>query len=213
MRPRSAARSRARATRSWTEGGIAVSATHGLRVPIEGMTCASCVGRVERALARLPGVESVQVNLATETARLRSAQALDVAAVAQAVADAGYALPTRTLDLAIEGMTCASCVGRVERALGRVPGVLQANVNLATERAAVRAAASVDHDALVQAIEQAGYHATRCARPSRHPHKRHRTRGHHELPRQMMTLFAAGLPHFTSSRITSWTFLRSTSVA
>ena len=132
-----------------------------LRVPIEGMTCASCVGRVERALARLPGVTAAQVNLATEVAEIQGGAPLDLSAIRQAVEDAGYRIGTRTVDLAIEGMTCASCVGRVERALKRVPGVIDATVNLATERAAVTAAASVEDEALIQAVIDAGYAAKR----------------------------------------------------
>ncbi|WP_460833675.1 heavy metal translocating P-type ATPase [Lysobacter humi (ex Lee et al. 2017)] len=131
--------------------------TASLRVPIEGMTCASCVGRVERALSKLPGVETAQVNLATEVAEVQGAGPLDVTAISRAVEDAGYRIGTRTVDLAIEGMTCASCVGRVERALKRVPGVMGATVNLATERASLTALASVADAALLQAVSDAGY--------------------------------------------------------
>ncbi len=134
-----------------------------LRVPIEGMTCASCVGRVERALSRIPGVATAQVNLATEVAEIQGAAPLDLATISRAVEDAGYRIGTRTVDLAVHGMTCASCVGRVERALKRVPGVFDATVNLATERAAVTAAASVEDAALIRAITDAGYSAKRPA--------------------------------------------------
>ncbi len=134
-----------------------------LRVPIEGMTCASCVGRVERALSRIPGVATAQVNLATEVAEIQGAAPLDLATISRAVEDAGYRIGTRTVDLAVDGMTCASCVGRVERALKRVPGVFDATVNLATERAAVTAAASVEDEALIRAITDAGYLAKRPA--------------------------------------------------
>ncbi|MHB0734204.1 copper ion binding protein, partial [Roseomonas mucosa] len=109
-----------------------------LSLPIEGMTCASCVGRVERALAKVPGVTQATVNLATERADLRFAGQADLPAVLAAVDRAGYAVPEETTELSIEGMTCASCVGRAERALKAVPGVLEASVNLATERALVR---------------------------------------------------------------------------
>ncbi|MDO5505906.1 MAG: heavy metal translocating P-type ATPase [Pseudoxanthomonas suwonensis] len=130
-----------------------------LRLPVEGMTCASCVGRVERALAKLPGVQHAQVNLATETAELRVPEALDAATVVKAIKDAGYAVPLRRVELVVEDMTCASCVGRVERALAKLPGVVEASVNLATERASVRVPASVDDATLVAAIVDAGYRA------------------------------------------------------
>jgi Au+-exporting ATPase len=126
-----------------------------IRLPIEGMTCASCVGRVEAALAKVPGVAGVSVNLATERADVRAGGRLDRGALVRAVEGVGYAVPADTVELAVEGMTCASCVGRVERELGSVPGVSAVAVNLATERALVRGTA--DAAALLAAIERAGY--------------------------------------------------------
>jgi heavy metal translocating P-type ATPase len=131
-------------------------------IEVEGMTCASCVAHVERALKAVPGVKTASVNLATERAEVTGA-ALDRAALVQAVEGAGYAVPARPVDLAIEGMTCASCVARVERALKAVPGVTSAAVNLATERATVTG--SGDPAALIRAVADAGYHA-RAAAPA-----------------------------------------------
>ena len=88
-----------------------------LSLPVDGMTCASCVVRVERALAAVPGVTSATVNLATERAQVSSAAPIDRAALIAAVDRVGYTVPSQTVDIAIEGMTCASCVARVERAL------------------------------------------------------------------------------------------------
>ncbi|WP_312002425.1 heavy-metal-associated domain-containing protein, partial [Stenotrophomonas sepilia] len=101
-----------------------------ISLPIEGMTCASCVGRVEAALSKVEGVGSVSVNLATERADIRPSGPVDRAALVQAVERVGYDVPAATTELAVEGMTCASCVGRVERALLAVPGVSHASVNL-----------------------------------------------------------------------------------
>ncbi len=130
-------------------------------LPISGMTCASCVGRVEKSLARVPGVESVAVNLATEAATVTGGDALTGNLLAQAVDAAGYAVPQEDLVLDIQGMTCASCVGRVEKALGALPGVVTAEVNLATERATVHAyKGAVSTALLVAAVTRAGYHAT-----------------------------------------------------
>lgn len=81
------------------------------------MTCASCVGRVENALKALPGVTRASVNLATERAEVEFSGEADPAAVASAIDGVGYAAGEDTTELAIEGMTCASCVGRVEKAL------------------------------------------------------------------------------------------------
>jgi Cu+-exporting ATPase len=132
-------------------------------LPIEGMTCASCVARVERALGKVPGVQAASVNLATESARIEAADGASMAGVAAAavaaVQKAGYGAGQRAVSLDIEGMTCASCVARVERALAKVPGVLSASVNLATETADVTALGSVEPAALVDAARRAGYAA------------------------------------------------------
>ena len=139
-----------------------------VELPVEGMTCASCVGRVERALKKVPGVRDAVVNLATEKASLSlddpaQTRAVVPAAIA-AVEKAGYAVPQRRFDLQVDGMTCASCVGRVERALQKVPGVQSASVNLATARASVQASGAVDAPALIAAIAKAGYEAAPVAR-------------------------------------------------
>jgi heavy metal translocating P-type ATPase len=130
-------------------------------IRISGMSCASCVGRVERAVAAVAGVESVAVNLATERAHVTlSAEGANPDAVAEAIRKAGYEPQEETIELAISGMTCASCVGRVEKALKAVPGVLQANVNLATERASVRVIGTGDlAGQLAAAVGKAGYEA------------------------------------------------------
>jgi Cu+-exporting ATPase len=128
------------------------------------MTCASCVSRVEKVLAQLPGVSSATVNLATETATLRSGPDLHAHTITAAVERAGYSVPEQTLTLEIDGMTCASCVGRVEKALAKVEGVVSAQVNLATETAQVKFSRGiVDSDALVAAVERAGYAAKPAA--------------------------------------------------
>lgn len=124
---------------------------------IEGMNCASCVGRVEAALAKVEGVTSVVVNLASESAHVQSNEALPLATLIQAVEKAGYAIAQNTTELNVEGMTCASCVGRVERALAAVPGVSDVSVNLATERATIRGVA--DADTLIKTVTDAGYPA------------------------------------------------------
>lgn len=109
-----------------------------LSLPIEGMTSASCVGRVERALKAVPGAQIAVVNLATERADITFNGQIDPQAAIRAIESASYAVPEETTELSIEDMTCSSCVGRVEKALKQIPGVIEANVNLATERASVR---------------------------------------------------------------------------
>ncbi|EKS9913278.1 heavy metal translocating P-type ATPase [Burkholderia multivorans] len=159
-------------------------AAHSVELDIDGMTCASCVSRVEKALAKVPGVTRATVNLATERATVEASAEVSAARLVEAVEQAGYrATPvepapstvtsapvdrdaTHSIDLDIGGMTCASCVSRVEKALEKVPGVTHASVNLATERASVRAAGPLDADALIAAVTNAGYRATLAAAPS-----------------------------------------------
>ncbi|MEN5142825.1 heavy metal translocating P-type ATPase [Pseudomonas juntendi] len=128
-------------------------------LPISGMTCASCAGRVERALRKVTGAEQVSVNLTTEKARVQ-APANSLPALIHAVREAGYVVPTHTVELQIGGMTCASCVGRVERALGKLPGVEQVSVNLASERAHLEVLAAVDDNLLIETVQKAGYSAS-----------------------------------------------------
>ncbi len=106
---------------------------------VRGMTCASCVAHVEKALSRTDGVGSASVNLATERVEVGLLPGAKAASIAQAVTDAGYEPVIETVELGVRGMTCASCVSHVEKALLATPGVLEASVNLATERATVRA--------------------------------------------------------------------------
>jgi len=133
--------------------------TQEFKVGIEGMTCASCVARVEKALRKVPGVVEANVNLATESANVLAERNVNFDTVRQTIEKAGYHIPEEAIDLDIEGMTCSSCVGRVEKALRKVGGVIDASVNLATESAHVRVGAGLQADVLAKAIEAAGYHA------------------------------------------------------
>ncbi|WP_299758300.1 heavy metal translocating P-type ATPase [uncultured Chloroflexus sp.] len=128
-------------------------------LPVTGMTCASCSARIEKALRKVPGVLSAEVNLASEHALVRFDPARAQPAVLQAaIEEAGYGVVTDEITLAITGMTCASCSARVEKALRKVPGVLSAEVNLASELGLVRyAPGMVNRAELVKAVEQAGY--------------------------------------------------------
>jgi P-type Cu+ transporter len=128
-------------------------------LPIAGMTCASCAGRVERALSKVIGASAVSVNLATEQARVQ-APSDSLPALVDAVQQAGYSVPQHSLELSIDGMTCASCVGRVERALAKVPGVKSVSVNLANERAHLELLGQIDPQTLIAAVTKAGYSAS-----------------------------------------------------
>ncbi|GGC74708.1 heavy metal translocating P-type ATPase [Undibacterium terreum] len=139
--------------------GTMVAEDQQFTLGIGGMSCASCVTRVEKALAAVPGITQANVNLATESVRVLAHSQLDMPVLQKAIEKAGYSLVQHELDLDVEGMTCASCVGRVERVLRKIPGVLDVSVNLATEAARVKTLDNVDVGSLIAAIDKAGYHA------------------------------------------------------
>jgi heavy metal translocating P-type ATPase len=162
-----------------------------LTLPVTGMTCASCAGRVERALKAVPGVGSASVNLATETAEVRGIA--PVATLIGAVEKVGYHVAAPPQELVIEGMTCASCVARVERALKAVPGVTGASVNLATESARVEGPA--DPAALLAAVKAAGYAARLASTATETPVER-RAEEAAGLRRDLILSAALTLPVF-----------------
>ncbi len=136
-------------------------------LPVSGMSCASCAGRVSRALEAVPGVVGVQVNLASEMAEVTGSASLpDLDA---ALRGAGYGLREQVMELQVTGMSCASCVARVERALQAVPGVLAVAVNLASERATLQVLAGTPLESLEVALERAGYGIASSATGQRFP--------------------------------------------
>ena len=140
--------------------------------PIKGLSCASCVGRVERALQAVAGVQTVAVNLASEKARVegKADAQLSLATLISAVRQAGYQVPVFSIDLDVTKINCGSCVARVEKALQAVAGVVEAQVNLATSRARVQLIQDAEgaDDAkvgdavprLIAALQRAGYTGT-----------------------------------------------------
>jgi copper-transporting P-type ATPase V len=155
--------------------GTSTDAASQLDLPVSGMTCGSCSARVQRTLSKQPGVLDAEVNFATGVARIRIDEAVDLNALQAAVAKAGYELevpaePEPPVDtehtLQVEGMTCGSCSARVQRALAKQPGVLDAQVNFATGIANVRTDGPADLDAWTGAIEAAGYTVVDRGTPS-----------------------------------------------
>ena len=125
---------------------------------IEGMSCASCVGRVEKNLSALPGVLDVSVNLASEQAHLKLSSPNHLQDAAQALDTLGYPARKVRITLNIASMSCASCVGRVDKALADVLGVLSVTVNLATETALVEyLEGAVTPAGLIAATSDIGY--------------------------------------------------------
>ncbi|HJN22841.1 MAG TPA: heavy metal translocating P-type ATPase [Rhodospirillales bacterium] len=144
-----------------TSNATAAAALHDLTLPVAGMTCATCSARIEKILGLLPGVDSATVNLASEQASVTyDAGLLSAADIAAAIDGAGFSVPNQMVELAIEGMTCASCSGRIEKALGKLPGVVSATVNLAAETATVSVMpGELGIAEVIAAVKKTGYGA------------------------------------------------------
>ncbi len=138
-----------------------MSASDTLSLSIDGMACAACSGRVVRALNAMPGVAEASVNLAGESAQVRFEAGTDADGLVATLEKAGYPARVREAVFNVGSMSCAACVGRVERVLKRDPGVLEARVNLADETARVRFLERQTSEAeLAQAMTAAGYPAS-----------------------------------------------------
>jgi len=128
---------------------------------ISGMTCAACANRIEKGLNKLEGVQEANVNFALERASVTfDPQQVGIAQLEQNIQKLGYGTIKETADFQITGMTCAACANRIEKGLGKLPGVVSANVNFALETAHVEyAAADVSVADMMKKVEQLGYKA------------------------------------------------------
>jgi len=135
-----------------------------ITIPLTGMSCANCALAVERTVKRVPGVKAASVNFATEQASLSfDPDLVQVEKLVEKIQDAGYGVAKATVDIPVTGMTCANCAMTIERTLKKkVPGVVNASVNFASERASVEYIPSLTGiDEMIHAIERAGYGAIR----------------------------------------------------
>jgi len=131
-------------------------------LPVTGMTCANCAANIERGVKKLPGVDEVNVNFASEKASVTfDASRVDVSDLIEKITQSGFGVATAKVEFPVTGMTCANCAGNIERALTRkVPGVIRADVNFASERATVEyVPEAADVDDMIAVIEKAGYGA------------------------------------------------------
>jgi len=127
-------------------------------IPVTGMTCATCAITIEKGLADTPGVEQASVNFASEKASIEyDPDKVDLAKLKDTISGLGYGTATKKSIFPVGGMTCASCVSRVEQALNSVPGVVSVNVNLASEKATVEYLESTSPADLQKAVSGAGY--------------------------------------------------------
>ena len=130
-----------------------------LILPVKGMSCASCSARIEKKVGELEGVISTHVNFAAEAATIEfDPQKVSASQFPVTIEKLGFEVPRKSTVFPIEGMTCASCVSRVENKLSALPGVHAVDVNLATEQVSVdHIPALVDFETLRSALEEAGY--------------------------------------------------------
>ncbi|AEY02580.1 heavy metal translocating p-type ATPase [Oceanimonas sp. GK1] len=155
------------------------------------------MSRVEKSLNAVPGVRSASVNLASNSAELTLDQDTAAGELVAAVEQAGYQCPVERVELVIGGMSCASCTGRVEKVLGRLPGVLSATVNLAAGRAYVELlSGSQDMSALVAAVEKAGFSAEAAEDASNADEQDGREREQQSLKHALMMAAVLTLPVF-----------------
>ncbi|MCJ7774743.1 MAG: heavy metal translocating P-type ATPase, partial [Desulfobacterales bacterium] len=131
-------------------------------LPVTGMTCANCAINIERGVKKLEGVKDANANFATEKAVVSfDSEQLKLKDIVSKIKSSGYGVVSAKVNLPITGMTCANCSMNIERALNKkVPGIISASVNFASERAAVEYIPEVSSiDDIIRAIEKAGYNA------------------------------------------------------
>jgi len=145
-------------------GGIKRSDSMSIKkvsIDVQGMTCAACSARIEKALNKLDGVIATNVNLVSNKANVEfDSDKVKAVDLVRTIEKTGYEVPLVKRTLLVEGMTCAACSARIEKVLNRLDGVTKATVNLSTNKAVVEFPSGIIEDeTLVKAIEKAGYKA------------------------------------------------------
>ena len=165
-----------------------------LELPIRGMTCAACAACIEKTLNRLPGVHAA-VNFANEKARVEyDAAATSASVIVETIRKTGFDVPPQTVELAIDGMTCAACATRIETVVNRLPGVTAA-VNVATNQARVELTPGMTGlDAVIAAVARAGYHARQLAGTDREVEKARRAADYRAERRRFVVSALLTLP-------------------
>jgi Cu+-exporting ATPase len=179
------------------DAAVPTPALQHIELPVEGMTCGACATRLEKALTRAPGISQAAVNFATERAAVDFAPGqTSPTAIAETISNAGFGVTRERFSFPVEGMTCSACATRVEKALRRLPGIVEANVNLALERADIEVIAGTSTlQDLADAVERAGYHAavTSASDEQARVEEEHRAREQAALRRDLWQLIAAAL--------------------
>ena len=164
---------------------------------IQGMSCGACSARVARGLGAVPGLGDVAVNLAAETASFHADSPDALAQAVQKLQELGYPARQSMVDLSVSDMTCASCVGRAQRALAAQPGVLSASVNLAAESAHITYLDGATTPAqLAEALTKAGYPARQASATAPQDRTAQKEQEARDLARTLLLAAALALPVF-----------------
>ena len=166
-----------------------------LRAPITGMTCSACATRIQKALSKVAGINNAAVNFATESADIDfDPSSIDSTGIAAAITRTGYSVSESAFSFDVGGMTCSACAQRIEKSLLKLPGVLEANVNVALERADVKTVAGqVDASDLEAAVVRAGYTTHFAADDATDEDEQHRQREAAALKWELTTLAISAL--------------------
>ena len=184
-----------------------------IELPVAGMTCAACAAAVENDLRKVEGVLTASVNFASEKATVEMEKPLDVKTLVETVKAGGYGVLFTKTDFAVRGMTCAACVAAVERALRGLYGVVEANVNLAAERASVVYIPTlIDFSDFRRVVRDAGYSAEQIEEDFIDREKELREREFSDLRRKLIVSAALSILVFAGSMVripllSDWTVL------
>src|SRR4030042_4338485 len=127
-------------------------------IVVTGMTCTNCAATIEKGLSETPGVDKANVSFASEKASVEyDPEKVDLKKLYKTISELGYGVAKKRAVFPVSGMTCAACVARVEEALSSVPGVVSANVNLASEKATVEYTEGTNMADLKAAVHDGGY--------------------------------------------------------
>jgi Cu+-exporting ATPase len=166
-------------------------------LPVQGMTCGACAVRLEKALKRATGIDQASVNFALERAAIDfEPSQTDITTISDVIGKAGFSVSRNQYAIPVSGMTCSACAGRVEKALNKVPGVVEASVNVALERADITTIdGGVKLEQLAEAVEKAGYRLliSGAGEDEARAEERHRAEAEAQLERERRWLIFSAL--------------------
>ncbi|WCK52975.1 heavy metal translocating P-type ATPase [Aneurinibacillus sp. Ricciae_BoGa-3] len=178
---------------------------------ITGMTCAACATRIEKNLNKVAGVKQANINLASEKASISfDPTQVTPGKLVETIQKTGYDVENEMVELNIQGMTCAACATRIENNLGKAPGVVKANVNLASEKAMIKFnPALTDVQDMIRVIKKTGYSAVQSAESNLGQEREDQQREYRKLKISLYAGILLSLPLVIQmlSQFTPWAFM------